>query len=628
VSSVIKIGMACHKLSVIPQNSLYVPIHVGAKNAIRRMDSGVYCYDDEGDNISDKNATYCELTAQYWLWKNVQADYYGLCHYRRFLCFNPNDAKRNLRGQIEAYAMDPFNIKKFGLEDEAQMREVIEGNDIVVGEEQKVCRLYTPRGNQSSAYKHWTAHDRDLIKTQDLEKMLLILREVAPEIGADAVEYLNGKEFLGFNCFVMRRKLFNEMCSIEFEVLHRLEQEVDLTDYNQQLTRIFGFMGEIIFSSYVYHIEKKGNYRIKRVPLVYFNYTDPLPEYIPLDVPDAIPVLFLNDFESDPEEFSTAVMWQSFLENMEEGLTYDVYFCVPDLTVAGKTEYREMAKSAKNLRITFIPYELYFSMMEDRTGEKFPVSPYLPWIFYNYERLMLFGEHLLFTDSIREMWETSKHTDRLVAAPYDILKLAEVCDIYEETAEKYLLRQVKRPLDWFNANTCVLNLQAMRTSLTPEEIFRKRLNDYNELRSPEELLNIICEGNVEILNQRWNTWYASDEYLKYALPRAPLTLYKQLLAAQRNPGIVSYLRYDALETESNELTYLYWKEARKTPFYEQIIAIMIEFRIARTRSSQKEVLNKLFPRGGRMRGMLSQLFPKGSRRNRFVKRVLGIFHLK
>ena len=45
--------------------------------------------DDTGEHISDRNRRYCELTTQYWAWKNVTADIYGFCHYRRYFSFAP-----------------------------------------------------------------------------------------------------------------------------------------------------------------------------------------------------------------------------------------------------------------------------------------------------------------------------------------------------------------------------------------------------------------------------------------------------------------------------------------------------------------------------------------------------------
>lgn len=624
----IQIGVACHKPSVLPKNELYVPIQVGAKKAAKRMPEEYYRYDDDGENISEKNPTYCELTAQYWLWKNVEADYYGLCHYRRFLCFQPNDARRNIRGHIEAYAMDAYNLNRFGLENEAQMREVIESCDIVVGEEQNVARLYTPRGNQATAYNHWAAHDRDLIQVRDLNKMLEIFQEVSPEIGGDAVKYLNGNTFLGFNCFVMRRELFDEMCSIEFEVLRRLEQEVELSDYNQQLSRIYGFMGEIIFSSYVYHAEKSEKYRIKRVPLLYFENTDVLPDYQPAVAPNAIPVLFHIDWNVTHTRFSPAVTWQSFLEHTEDSAYYDVFFCLPNLSAAEKAEYRKMALGRSNMRITFLSYELYYSMMADRVKTRVPLRPFLPWVFKNYDRLMVFGEHVLFADSILPMWEAAQASEKLIAAPCDVLVCAQIADIYVETQEKYLSQELRNPLDAFFAGACVMNLREFRRQFTPEQIYTQRLDQFGELRFYSLYLNAVCEGCVEKLEQRWNTLYVSNDYLKYAIPRTPFNKLKQLQAAQRHPGVVSYMENDAMESEPNELTYLYWDIARRTPFYEQNLSMMMEFKMKCRENPSKDVLNTLFPRGKRMRGILSCLFPKGSRRNRVVKKVLAVFHLR
>nr|WP_298564644.1 DUF4422 domain-containing protein [uncultured Phascolarctobacterium sp.] len=76
----IKILVATHKIYWMPADKVYIPIHVG-KNG--KKDIG-YNGDDTGDNISDRNSAYCELTGFYWAWKNLNADYVGLVHYRRY----------------------------------------------------------------------------------------------------------------------------------------------------------------------------------------------------------------------------------------------------------------------------------------------------------------------------------------------------------------------------------------------------------------------------------------------------------------------------------------------------------------------------------------------------------------
>ena len=74
--SKIKILVCCHKPCELPQNKVFLPIHVGAALSdvnlgIQRDDqfNGVPC-----DNISDKNRSFCELTGLYWAWKNLKDD--------------------------------------------------------------------------------------------------------------------------------------------------------------------------------------------------------------------------------------------------------------------------------------------------------------------------------------------------------------------------------------------------------------------------------------------------------------------------------------------------------------------------------------------------------------------------
>lgn len=76
----LKILISYHKKSVKIQSEVMIPIQVGAKNSAVDLKMQ---RDDEGIHISDKNDKYCELTAQYWAWKNLDTEFYGFMHYRR-----------------------------------------------------------------------------------------------------------------------------------------------------------------------------------------------------------------------------------------------------------------------------------------------------------------------------------------------------------------------------------------------------------------------------------------------------------------------------------------------------------------------------------------------------------------
>ena len=92
----IKLLVCYHKPSELLKDEIFTPIHVGRALAKKRMDTKSESYqwmmknligDDTGENISEKNGSYNEMTALYWAWKNYKElgdpDYIGLMHYRR-----------------------------------------------------------------------------------------------------------------------------------------------------------------------------------------------------------------------------------------------------------------------------------------------------------------------------------------------------------------------------------------------------------------------------------------------------------------------------------------------------------------------------------------------------------------
>lgn len=638
--SEIKIAVACHKPSVLPKNNLFVPVQVGAFHAKKKIDG--MRQDNEGENISEKNPNYCELTAQYWLWKNIEADYYGLCHYRRFLAFKDPGVKRNLRNQIDATIPDQYNFERFGLEDEILMKKEIESADLVIGDTQSVPQLYTPRGVQSSAYQHWVKHDRALIMKKDLDTMLSILNQVSPKIGRAAKEYLSGKNFLGFNCFIAKKELFNELCEIEFKTLELLEKKIDFTNYNQQLTRIYGFMAEIISSSYFYYIEKSGKYTVKHVPLVYFKYTDP----IDLNNKNTfIPIIF-DHADNNPILF--APIWRSFLDWAKPTSKYNV-FLIADLTKELEKEYHEMVPPGHNVKLTCINAEMLREIINERLSDKItrknnksnntkrlfdeqiktPILPILPTIFNQIDHAIVLNENIIISNNLDELWEKHGKTEKMIAAAKNVNIISKVNDIYPETLEIYLKKKINNPYNYFSISSFVWNMAKFREKYQLEELKNTYLSFDNEEKTciKEEIMNILCQDDIEWINQKWSVWYDSNQVLAKQLPYLPATLYKELLSAQSDPSIICYEKNDPFGFEFNKIYSEFWKYARKTTAYENIQMFQMKFAI-KNQNVKPPVISKLLPIDGRARGKITKILPPGSRRNRAAKKMLSKIGLR
>lgn len=250
----IKLFVCCHQPSHVPEHPLLVPIQVGAALAEEHF-SG-FLHDDAGENISQKNRSYCELTAQYWARKNVDADYYGFFHYRRYL-YPDLSAKRPYIIEREPSLAC---LDRLGYEDFSRL---IEQYDLIIP---KGENMYVPvREHYTNAPFH---HRKDLALVER------IIRERRPEY-ADAMEtYLSGGVCYFGNIYIMRRAVFEDYCNWLFPILEEFDRRADLSGYGPQELRVDGYLAERLVGVYGAFQRGAGRLRIGELPRVHFDALD------------------------------------------------------------------------------------------------------------------------------------------------------------------------------------------------------------------------------------------------------------------------------------------------------------------------------------------------------------------
>lgn len=192
-----------------------------------------YLHDNFGDNISDKNYCYSELTALYWAWKNSDAAIKGLCHYRRFFTRFTSDTMIPI-----------FKLHRDFLADEcleaAAIRAALEGPyDIIL------TKPYGPYPD--------TAREEleKYVYQQDISAMEHVIREYFPEYFQCLGQVLDSRNLSYYNMFIASGKVFDDYCQWLFDVLKLVEDSVDITQYDRQHQRLFGYLGEVLLNVYV-----------------------------------------------------------------------------------------------------------------------------------------------------------------------------------------------------------------------------------------------------------------------------------------------------------------------------------------------------------------------------------------
>lgn len=214
----IKILVACHKPANVPHDDIYMPIHVGKAISKYKEEMKNMIGDDTGDNISNKNPYYCELTAQYWAWKNLtDVEYIGLCHYRRFF-----------QTKLTANNIDSILGNKFDV----------------------LC--------VSPIHERINVAHRLILATclEDYQIFMYCVKKVQPEYFEMVKHFFSHGVVIPYNMFVMKKTLFDKFAEWQFSILTEMEKYVRLSGYSRA-KRLYGYYAEMLLPIYLKYNHKK-----------------------------------------------------------------------------------------------------------------------------------------------------------------------------------------------------------------------------------------------------------------------------------------------------------------------------------------------------------------------------------
>ncbi len=555
--------------SVLPDSRVFVPVRSGAVSDKSPLYDAVG--DDTGDNISQKNPAYCELTVQYWAWKNVEADYYGLCHYRRYLNFSGKNCRTDLYGNVHADRIDEDAIRTYGLDME-QVTAAVSDFDIVTAAPVNVSKM--PE-KYRSIRDHY-ARAKDLYE-KDLDRMVEALSELYPDYRDTALAYLAGKKGYFCNLFVMKKDLFRSYSDWLFRILERTEEKLDMSRYSRQSFRTPGHLGERLFGIWLqYQKEHNPSIRVRELQTVLFAHPSEGTKALKkaFDGEDTVPLVFASD-----DRFASvcAVAIHSVMEYASPDRHYDIVVLHRDISEDHRFWMREDLKAFSNVSLRFFDTTALTERFRLRPKEHIGIETYyrflIPEILPDYEKVLYLDCDLICRHDISELYDTDLGDAWLAAAPDPDMQGQMATD---SGTERYAVEVLKMedPYTYFQAGVLLLNTRALHDAYRTEEWLTFAGEPYRY--GDQDILNRYCQGKVRYLDLCWNMLIDCDNYrVPVLIEAAPHGLRDAYHRARKQPYIVHYAGYrKPWNTADCDMAPYFWEAAGKTFFREELLSVL------------------------------------------------------
>ena len=199
--------------------------------------------DDVGPNIADRNHAYSEMTAIYWVWRNMRhLDAVGFCHYRRYFDFRPHAA----RPQRETYlhTADDVQACQARFADHSVIGRHLAEGAIVVAQPMLLDACNPEQYMLGHLPEHYLAMVNHVLAHH-------------PDYDGQLLAQARDRSLFGSNMFVMPWAEFDRLCRFWFDCLFGIEKSLGTLRPGYH-GRALAFLSERIFDLHVRRLRDSG----------------------------------------------------------------------------------------------------------------------------------------------------------------------------------------------------------------------------------------------------------------------------------------------------------------------------------------------------------------------------------
>ncbi|ONI44738.1 hypothetical protein AN641_06070 [Candidatus Epulonipiscioides gigas] len=574
----IKIFVAHNKEnSITVDNSLYQNIKVGYIDSSTKFIS-----DNTGDNISTKYDKYCELTAQYWAWKNTDADYYGLCTENKYLSFAKNDIRNNINKLVKYPYLNKEPIVEAPIKYEYLNSIAIEQMNLfeqpITEEITKYDMLITTPLKFDITVMEQFENYVPSVEDNKLKLTLDVIKELSPEMYPNAESYINGNVYYPGQLYIMKKDLFHEYCTWSFAILEEIEKCIDFTNYSEEGLKILYHIGERLLGIYYSYLKNQNKYNIKE--LDWCTIENPAaPEELPLPVfsdnKEGIVLSFSNEYIIGAGATILSVVNSSNKKNK-----YDIICLHKNLSEKNKNLLYRIIKDKENFSLRFydVGYKISNYSLYLPHNEHWSIQNYfkllIPYIFKNYNKILYLDSDLIVLENIIKLLNLEIN-GYAIAAPQELNYIYSHNNFswIKEYNQKIL--ELKNVFNYFSVGVVIFNIIEINKFISEDALLKTASRAY--LGIEEHILNKIFQEKVYLLDISWNvTTKLNISAIENSLTKfreyAPLHLYNNYLKARKHPKIIHYVwKQKPWNYPNMDFAQYWWDTVRGTELYELAI---------------------------------------------------------